>query len=115
MGSKGKGKRGRFQPSASSMMKQVQQLQAQMLEAQEQLAEETVSASVGGGVVTVVMNGQQAVRSVTIDPEAVDPEDVEMLQDLIVAAMNEALKESRELAEKKLAPLTGGLGVPGLM
>jgi len=115
MGSKGKGKRGRFQPSASAMMKQVQQLQAQMLQAQEELADETVSVSVGGGAVTVVMNGQQEVRSVTIDPEAVDPEEVDMLQDLVMAAMNEALKQSRELAEKKLAPLTGALNIPGLM
>jgi DNA-binding YbaB/EbfC family protein len=70
---------------------------------------------VGGGAVTVVMNGQQEVRSVTIDPEAVDPDEVDMLQDLIMAAMNEALKQSRELAEKKLAPLTGALNIPGLM
>jgi DNA-binding YbaB/EbfC family protein len=110
MGSKGK--RGRFQPMA--MLKQVQQLQAQMAQAQEELADETVSVSVGGGVVSVVMTGKQEVRSVTIEPEAVDPDEVEMLQDLIMAAMNEALKESRELAEKKLAPLTGALNIPGL-
>ena len=115
MGSKGKGKRGRFPSSAGGMLKQVQQLQAQMAQAQEELAEETVSVSVGGGAVTVVMNGQQEVRSVTIDPEAVDPDEVDMLQDLIMAAMNEALKQSRELAEKKLAPLTGALNIPGLM
>ncbi len=115
MGSKGRGKRSRIQPSASAMMKQVQQLQEQMRQAQEELAEQTVSASVGGGVVTVVMNGQQEVQSVAIDPEAVDPDDVDMLQDLIVVAVNEALKKSRELAENKLAPLTGALSIPGLM
>jgi len=97
------------------MMKQIQQLQAQMAQAQQELAEEMVSASVGGGVVTVVMNGQQEVRAVTIDPEAVDPEEVTMLQDLIVAAVNEAVRKSRELAESKLAPLTGALNVPGLL
>ena len=97
------------------MLKQVQELQAQMLQAQEQLAQETVSVSVGGGAVTVVMNGQQEVQSVTIDPQAVDPEGVDMLQDMILAAMNEALLKSRELAEKKLSPLTGGLGMPGLL
>ncbi len=115
MGSKGRGKRSRVQPSASAMMKQVQQLQEQMRQAQEELAEQTVSASVGGGVVTVVMNGQQEVQSVAINPVAVDPDDVDMLQDLIVVAVNEALKKSRELAENKLAPLTGALSIPGLM
>ncbi len=115
MGSKGKGGRTRFQPGASAMMKQVQQLQARMLQAQEELAGETVTVSVGGEVVTVVMNGQQEVRSVAIDPDAVNPEEVDMLQDLIIAAMNEALRKSRELAEKKLAPITGALSMPGLM
>ena len=115
MGSKGKGGRRRAQPGARGMMKQIQQLQAQMARAQQELAEETVSASVGGGVVTVVMNGQQEVRAVTIDPEAVDPEEVAMLQDLIVAAVNEAVRKSRELAESKLAPLAGALNVPGLL
>ena len=115
MGSKGKGGRMRFQPGSSAMMKQVQQLQAQMLQAQEELAEETVTVSVGGGAVTVAMNGQQAVRSVHIDPAAVNPDEVDMLQDLIMAAMNEALKQSRELAEKKLAPFTAALSIPGWM
>lgn len=115
MGSKGKGDRRRAQPGARGMMKQIQQLQAQMARAQQELAEETVSASVGGGVVIVVMNGQQEVRAVTIDPEAVDSEEVAMLQDLIAAAVNEAVRKSRELAESKLAPLTGALNVPGLL
>ena len=115
MGSKGKGRRGRFQPDASAMMKQIQQLQAQMLQAQEELAGETVTVSIGGGALTVVMNGQQEVRSVIIDPEAVDRDEVEMLQDMILAAMNEALRESRQLAEKKLAPFTTALNMPGLM
>jgi DNA-binding YbaB/EbfC family protein len=115
MGSKGKGGRGRPQPGRAALMKQVQQLQAQVLQAQEELAEETVSASVGGGAVTVVMNGHQEVRAVTIDPAAVDADEVEMLQDLILAAMNEALAKSRQLAEQKMAPLTGALNLAGLM
>jgi len=97
------------------MLKQVQQLQAQMLQAQEELAQQIVEASVGGGVVKVVINGQQEVQSVFISPEAVDAAEVEMLQDLIVAAMNEALKKSRELAEQKMAPMTGALNLPGLL
>jgi len=116
MGSKGKGGRMRFQPpGAGSMMKQVQQLQAQMMQAQEQLATETVTVSVGGGAVTVAMTGQQELREVKINPEAVNPDDVDMLQDLIMAAVNEALVKSRELAEQKMAPLTGALNIPGLM
>jgi hypothetical protein len=122
MGSKGKGGRMHFQPGGtgaggnpSSMLKQVQQLQAQMQQVQVELGQEMVSASVGGGAVTVVMNGHQEVHSVSINPEAVHPEEVDMLQDLIVAAMNEALKKSHELAEKKMAPLTGALSLPGLM
>jgi len=97
------------------MMKQIQQLQAQMAKVQEELAEETVTASVGGGAVTVVMNGQQEVCAVTIDPEAVDPEEVEMLQDLIMAAVNEAMRKSQGLAQERMSPLTGALGIPGLL
>jgi len=116
MGSKGKGGRMRFQaPGAGSMMKQMQQLQAQMLQAQEQLATETVTVSVGGGAVTVVMSGQQELREVKINPEAVNPEDVDMLQDLIIAAVNEAMAKSREMAEQKMAPLTGALNMGGLL
>lgn len=116
MGSKGKGGRMRFQqPAGGSMMKQVQQLQAQMLQAQEQLATETVTVSVGGGAVTVVMSGQQELREVKINPEVVNADDVDMLQDLIIAAVNEATAKSREMAEQKMAPLTGALNIPGLL
>jgi len=115
MGGKGKGGRSRFQPERGGMMKQVQQLQAQMMQVQKELAEETVSVSVGGGVVEVLIDGQQTLRRVTIQPDAVDPDDVEMLQDLIVAAVNEALVKSRQLTEQKMAPLTGGLNLPGLL
>lgn len=104
-----------MQGGGSSMMQRVQQLQAEMQRAQEELAAATVEASVGGGAVKVVMTGQQEVQSVTIDPAAVSADEVEMLQDLIVAAFNEALRKSRELAEQKMAPLTSGLNIPGLM
>jgi DNA-binding YbaB/EbfC family protein len=114
MGKKGKGGRMHFQPpAAGSMMKQAQQLQAQMLQAQEQLATESVTVSVGGGAVTVVMTGQQELRTVKINPEVVNPDDVDMLQDLIIAAVNEALTKSREMAEQKMAPLTSALSMPG--
>jgi len=116
MGKKGKGQRMRFQaPAAGSMMKQAQQLQAQLLQAQEQLATESVTVSVGGGAVTVVMSGEQELREVKINPEVVNSDDVDMLQDLIIAAVNEALTKSRELAEQKMAPLTGALNLPGLL
>ena len=97
------------------MMRQIEQLQAQMLKAQEDLGEETVTATAGGGAVTVVMNGHQDLQSITIVPEVVDPDDIEMLQDLIVAAMNGAMEMVRELSAKRMGPLAGGLDIPGLM
>lgn len=96
------------------MLKQIQKLQQDLLKTQEALAEETIEVSAGGGAITVIITGQQRIESVRIDPKAVDPEDVEMLQDLIVAAVNEALERSRELAAERLSSLTGGLNVPGL-
>ncbi|MBC7252876.1 MAG: YbaB/EbfC family nucleoid-associated protein [Actinobacteria bacterium] len=96
------------------MMKQAQKLQRQMLEAQEALAEERVEATSGGGVVKVVADGQQNVLEIKIDPQAVDPEDVEMLEDLVLAAVAEALRKSRELAEERLGVFTKGLKIPGL-
>ncbi len=95
--------------------KMIQQLQARLAKIQEELANETVEASVGGGAVTVVMTGQQAVKSVKLSAEAVDPNDVETLEDLLVAAYNEALEKSRSLANQKLGALTGGMKIPGLM
>lgn len=86
-----------------------------MLEAQEALREQTVTTSVGGGAVSVVMTGHRKLQSIKIGPEVVDPEDVEMLEDLIVAAVNEASEKAEELAAQSLASLTGGLGIPGLM
>ena len=91
------------------MMQQLQQIQQQMEAAQEALAEETVTASAGGGVITVVATGDQQVQSITIDPDVLEDADAEMLQDLILAAVNSALDQSRELAAERLGPLAGGL------
>ena len=109
-------------PNVQGMMAQVRQMQQEMAAAQEQLAQETVSASAGGGMVTVVVTGDLRVTSVTIDPEAVDPEDVEMLADMVTAAVNEALRSAQELAASRMGGATegldlgglGGLGLPGL-
>ncbi len=92
------------------MMQQIQKLQEQMVQTQEELGDQTVSVTSGGGVVEVVMTGHQRVESITIDPEVVDPEDVEMLQDLVMAAVNEAIERSQSLAAEQLGALTGGLG-----
>lgn len=96
------------------MMKQAQKLQRQMMEAQEALAEEKVEGTAGGGMVKVIADGQQNVLQVTIDPQVVDPEDVEMLQDLVLAAVSDALRKSRELAEERLGAFTRGMKIPGL-
>lgn len=96
------------------LMRQMQQMQQRLAKIQEELAEATVDGSAGGGAVTVTMTGQQQVRAVKIDPAVVDPEDVEMLQDLVLAAFNEAHTKSQQLAESRLGALTGGLKIPGL-
>ena len=98
----------------AKLMREVQQMQARMAKIQEELAEETVEASAGGGAVKVVMTGQLQVRSVTLDPDAVDPGDVEMLQDMIVAAVNDALGKAQDLAARRLGAVTGGLKIPGM-
>jgi DNA-binding YbaB/EbfC family protein len=97
-----------------NMMKQAQKLQSKMLEMQEELGNRTVSAQVGGGMVEVVANGRQEILSLRIDPEVVNPDDTEMLQDLILAAVNDALNRSREMVSAEMAKLTGGLKIPGL-
>ncbi len=97
-----------------SMLRQARQLQEKMAKVQEELGDVTVEATSGGGAVKVVMNGHQNVLSVEILPEAVNAEDVEMLQDLIVSAVNEAVAKSQEVASKQLSRLTGGLNIPGL-
>ena len=99
----------------NNLVKQAQRMQKQMMEIQEELADRTVEASVGGGMVTVVANGQQDILSIRIDPEVVDPNDVEMLQDLILAAVNEAHRKAQELMTEEMNKLTGGLKIPGLM
>ena len=97
-----------------NMMKEAQKLQQQMLELQEQVAKRTVEATAGGGMVTVVANGKQELVSIKIDPEVVSKDDVQMLEDLVLAACNEALRKSRELVQQELGKLTGGLKIPGL-
>jgi DNA-binding YbaB/EbfC family protein len=96
------------------MMQQAQKLQAQLLKTQEELANMTVEASCGGGAVTVTMNGQQQVLSVKIAKEVVNPEDVEMLEDMVLSAVKEAQAKAQEAAAKKMGGLTGGLKIPGL-
>ena len=96
------------------LMRQAQQLQAKLEKTQEELANTTLEASSGGGAVTVVVTGQQEIKSVKISPEVVDAEDVAMLEDLVLSAVSEALRESRELAASRLGALTGGLKLPGL-
>jgi DNA-binding YbaB/EbfC family protein len=96
------------------MMQQAQKLQAQLLKAQEELAALTVEASAGGGAVKVVMNGQQQIQSVKIAPEVVNPEDVEMLEDMVLSAAKEAQAMAQDAAAKKMGGLTGGLKIPGL-
>ena len=99
-----------------NMMKQAQKLQAKMLKMQDDLADETVETSSGGGMVKVVANGKQQVISIQIEKEVVDPEDVEMLQDLIVAAINDALKKSQEMVSERMGKLIPpGMNIPGLM
>jgi len=95
-------------------VKQIQQMQQRLLKAQEELANETVEATAGGGVITVVITGNQQIRKITIAPEAVDPSDVSMLEDLMVAAVNEALAKSQELAAKRMGAVTGNLRIPGM-
>lgn len=97
-------------------MKMLQQMQSRMLKIQEALGSEKVEATVGGGAVTVVMTGQQRVVEVRLDPATVDPDDIEMLQDLIVSAVNDAIARSQELAAKRLGAVTGGMGLklPGI-
>jgi hypothetical protein len=101
------------QPNMQQMLKQVQKMQAEMMAAQESLKDERVEASAGGGMVKVVATGELAIESITIDPAAVDPEDVELLQDTVLAAVNQALTSAQELAASKMGDVTGGLGGPG--
>jgi nucleoid-associated protein EbfC len=101
------------QPNMNQMMRQVQQMQAEMLKAQEELKTEIVEASAGGGMVNVKVSGELELKELVIDPEAVDPEDVELLQDMVQAAVNEGLRAAQELAANKMGAATGGLGGAG--
>jgi nucleoid-associated protein EbfC len=98
----------------SAMMKQVQQMQAEMTAAQEQLKDEVVEASAGGGMVKAKMSGDLRLLELTIDPEAIDPDDPDLLQDMVLAAVNEAIRSAQELAASKMGGLAGGLGGLGL-
>ncbi len=97
-----------------NMMKQAQKLQAKMLRMQEELADKTVEATAGGGMIKAVANGRQQILSIQIEKEVVDPDDVEMLQDLILAAVNDALAKSQEMVSGEMGKLTGGLKIPGM-
>ncbi len=120
---KRKGRRGRVpssstQPpvsSKSSQLQQIQNLQQEMLEAQEEIAEMTVTATAGGGAVIAVVTGDKRLQSLTIVPEVVDPEDIEMLQDLVLAAVNEGMEQIDQTTAERMESLTAGLGVPGLL
>ncbi len=97
------------------LMKQAQNLQSKMMEIQEEMAARTVEATAGGGMITVVLNGRQEVVSITIDPEVVDRQEVAMLQDLIIAAVNEGIRRSQQMWAEEMKKITGGLAIPGLI
>jgi DNA-binding YbaB/EbfC family protein len=101
-------------PNMQQAMKQVQKAQAEMARVTEELTEMTVDASAGGGMVKVVMTGDLRVRSVAIDPAAVDPDDVAMLEDMIAAAVNEAVRSAQDLANRKMSQVMGGMNLPGM-
>jgi len=98
-----------------NLMKQAQKLQSKMMKLQEELADKTVETSAGGGMVKVVASGRQQIVAIQIEKEVVDPEDVEMLQDLLLAAVNDALAKSQEMVSGEMNKLTGGLNIPGMM
>ena len=103
-------------PNLNQLLKQAQQMQAEMAKAQDELKNETVEASAGGGMVKVTMTGDMQLREIKISPEAIDPEDPDLLQDMVTAAVNEALRSAQELAANRMGGITGGLGggLPGL-
>ncbi|WP_129600573.1 YbaB/EbfC family nucleoid-associated protein [Anaerophilus nitritogenes] len=111
---KGKGKMPMMPGNMNNMLKQVQKMQKDMEKMQGELEEKEVEASAGGGAVTVKVNGKKEVLDIKIEPQAVDPDDVEMLQDLIIAAVNEALRKAEEMMSKEMGKITGGMNVPGL-
>lgn len=102
------------QMNMQQMMKQARKMQEQLAAAQENIAQSTVDASAGGGMVKVTVNGEMQITSLKIDPEALDPEDVEMLEDMVAAAVNEALRGVGDLANRQMGAITGGLNIPGM-
>ena len=98
----------------NNLMRQAKKMQEQMMKMLEELEEKTVEASAGGGVVTVVANGKKEIMEISIDPAVVDPDDIEMLQDLIMAAANEALRKAEEMVQSEMSKITGGMGIPGM-
>ena len=96
------------------MMKKVQKMQAEMLKMQEELKTRTVETTVGGGALTIVANGKKEIESINIKPEALDPDDVEMLQDMIVSGVNEAMRKIDEMTEREMSKITGGMKLPGM-
>ena len=101
-------------PNMNQMIKQAQKMQQDMLKMQEELEETTVEATVGGGMVTVTATAKKEIKSVKINPECVDPDDVEMLEDLVLSAINEALKKAEDVSTQQMSKITGGLSMPGL-
>jgi len=99
----------------NDLMRQVQKMQDEMARVQEETAQETIMITSGGGMVEVAITGELVIQSITIKPEVVDPEDIEMLQDLILTAVNEAIQKAQALMESRMSSLTGGLNIPGLM
>lgn len=104
-----------MQPNMKEMMRQAQRLQAKISQLQEELVQKRIEASAGGGMVKAVANGKPEIVSITIEKEVVNPDDVEMLQDLVIAAVNEAILRAKEMAEEEMSKLTGGLRIPGLI
>ena len=101
-------------PNMANLMKQAQKFQSQMAKLQEELGDKTIEASSGGGMVTVVVNGRQEILSINIDPEVIDPDDVEMLQDLILAAVNDGLTRAKDMVNEEMGKLTKGLNIPNI-
>ena len=102
-------------PNMGNMLKKAQELQQKMAKLQEELGEKTVEASSGGGMVAVVANGKQEIVSIKIDPEVVDTKDVEMLEDLVLAAINDALYQAKQMVSEEMSQLTGGVKIPGII
>ena len=102
-------------PNMGNLLKKAQQLQEKMAKLQEELSEKTVETSAGGGMVTVIATGKQEIASIKIDPEVVNQEDIEMLEDLVLAAVNDALFQAKQMVSEEMSKLTGGVNFPGLM